>query len=91
VVIILRITATIVTFGLLPAPAGPCSDRRGALVRTPAATAAEAHEPERTDAIDLGRDRGRLSPTPPHDQALGWAAVVVSGSIAAGSLPPAIR
>jgi hypothetical protein len=30
-------------------------------------------EPERTDAIDLGRDRGRLSPVPPHDQALGWA------------------
>ena len=26
-------------------------------------------EPERTDAIDLGRDRGRLSPAPTHDQA----------------------
>ena len=33
-------------------------------------------EPKRTDTIDLGRDRGRLSPAPLHDQALGWAAVV---------------
>jgi hypothetical protein len=32
-------------------------------------------EPERTNTIDLGRDRSRLSPAP-HDQALGWAAVV---------------
>ena len=47
-------------------------------------------EPERTDAIDLGRDRGRLSPAPPHDQALGWAAVV-SGSMAPDLPPPAIR
>jgi hypothetical protein len=43
-------------------------------------------EPERTDAIDLGRDRGRLPPAP-HDQALGWAAVA-SGSMAPA---PAIR
>jgi hypothetical protein len=33
-------------------------------------------DPERTNTIDLGRDRGRLSPAPPHDQALGWVAVV---------------
>ena len=46
-------------------------------------------DPKRTDAIDLGRDRGRLSPAPPHDQASGWA-TVVSGSMAPG-LPPAIR
>ena len=45
--------------------------------------------PQRTDAIDLDRDRGRLSPAPPHDQVLGWAAVV-SGSMAPG-LPPGIR
>ena len=44
---------------------------------------------QRTDAIDLGRDRGRFSPAPPHDQALGWVARG-SGSLAAG-LPPAIR
>jgi hypothetical protein len=43
-------------------------------------------EPERTDALDLGRDRGRLSPAP-HDQALSWAAVV-SGSM---DPAPAIR
>jgi hypothetical protein len=24
-------------------------------------------EPDRTDAIDLGRDRGRFSPAPTHD------------------------
>ena len=47
-------------------------------------------EPERTDAIDLSRDRGWLSPAPPHDQALGGAAVV-SGSMAPGLPPPAIR
>jgi hypothetical protein len=41
------------------------------------------------DAIDLGRDRGRLSPAPPHDHALGWAAVM-SGSMAPG-LPLAMR
>jgi hypothetical protein len=46
-------------------------------------------EPERTHAVDLGRDRGRLSPAPPHHQALGWVALV-SGSMAPG-LPPAIR
>jgi hypothetical protein len=46
-------------------------------------------EPQRTDAIDLGRDRGRLSPAPRHDQAPGWAAVL-AGSMGPG-LPPAIR
>jgi hypothetical protein len=46
-------------------------------------------EPERTDAIDLGRDRGRLSPAPPHDQAPACTSVL-SGSMAPG-LPLAIR
>ena len=44
-------------------------------------------EPQRTDAIDLGRDRGRLSPAPRHDHALGWTAVA---SVAMGP-GPAIR
>ena len=47
-------------------------------------------EPERTDVFNLGRDRGRVSPAPPHNQA-GWTVAVVSEFIAVGSLPPAIR
>jgi hypothetical protein len=47
-------------------------------------------EPERTDALDLGRDRGRLSPAPPHDQTPGRV-TVKSDSMASGSPSPAIR
>ena len=46
-------------------------------------------EPEQTDAIDLGRDRGRLSPATPYDQTPACISVL-SGSTAAG-LPLAIR
>jgi hypothetical protein len=46
-------------------------------------------EPEQTDALDLSRDRGRLSPAT-HDQALSWAMVVL-GAMASGLAAPAIR
>jgi hypothetical protein len=46
-------------------------------------------EAKRTDAIDLGRDRGRLSPAPPHDQALGWAATMPD--LLAAGVSPLIR
>jgi hypothetical protein len=65
-------------------PAGPCSEQRGARVRTPAALPPQRIDLERTDAIDLGRDRGRLSPAPAHNQTPGRA-TAESDSMAPGS------
>ena len=47
-------------------------------------------EPERTDAIDFGRDRGRLSPAPAPNQTPGRA-TAESDSMAPGSPSPSIR